>query len=208
MLARLADATGNMAYLDYMNEMWWDATDFLYDPDNKLYYRDDRFRIKEDGSGRREKNGKKVFWSRGNGWVMTGMARLMDYMPADYPDRVRYISLFKEMAERITLLQEEDGLWKASLLYSEGHAHGETSGTGFFCYAFAWGINYGILEKEVYLPVVMRAWNGLNSAVHPSGKLGWVQQIGFAPEEINEDMTEVYGVGAYLLAGSEIIKLR
>lgn len=208
MLARLADATGDEIYLDYMNEMWWDATDFLYDPDEKLYYRDDRFRIKEDGSGRRENNGEKVFWSRGNGWVMGGMARLMDYMPAGYTDREKYVSLFKEMAEKVASIQGEDGLWKSSLLYPEGHDHGEISGTGFYCYALAWGINNGILDKEAYLPVVMRAWDGLNMAVHPSGKIGWVQQIGYAPDEIHEDMTETYGAGAYLLAGSEIYKLR
>jgi len=207
MLARLALSTGNQEYLDYMNEMWWEATAYLFDPGESLYYRDDRFRIKEDGSGRREPNGQKVFWSRGNGWVLAGIARVVDYMPEDYPDRGKYITLFKEMTEKIVSLQGSDGLWKASLLYPEGHAHGETSGSGFYCYAIAWGINQGILEREAYLPVVLRAWNGMNSAVHTDGKLGWVQQIGAAPAEIHANMTEVYGVGAFLLAGSEIMKL-
>ena len=206
-LARLAKTTGNMDYLDYMNEMWWDATEFLYDPMEKLYYRDDRFRIKTDGSGRREPNGDKVFWSRGNGWVMAGIARVLQYMPEDYPDRHQYIHLFKEMARKIVSLQGEDGLWKASLLYPEGHSHGETSGSGFFCYALAWGINNGILERDVYLPAVLRTWNGLNMAVTRDGKLGWVQRIGFAPDDISSESTEVYGVGAYLLAGSEMVKL-
>ncbi len=206
-LARLYQATGNQAYLDYMNEMWWDATDFLFDPEENLYYRDDRYRIKADGSGRREPNGDKTFWSRGNGWVMAGVCRVLQYMPADYPDRDKYIQLLRQMAGKICSLQGEDGLWKASLLYPEGHSHGETSGSGFYCYALAWGINQGILERESYLPCVLKAWDGLNHAVHPSGKLGWVQQVGFAPAEINYDMTEVYGVGAFLLAGSEIAKL-
>ena len=207
MLARLAKATGNQEYLDYMNEMWWDATSFLFDPAESLYYRDDRFRIKEDGSGRRESNGQKVFWSRGNGWVLAGIARVLDYMPADYPDREKYIELYKEMTHKIVSLQGSDGLWKASLLFPEGHAHGETSGSGFYCYAIAWGINQGILDREVYLPAVLRVWDGMNAAVQPDGKLGWVQQIGAGPAEIHKDMTEVYGVGAFLLAGSEIVKL-
>ncbi len=206
-IARLAKATGELKYLDYMNKMWWDAYDFLYDKEECLFYRDDRFRIKEDGSGRREPNGKKVFWSRGNGWVIAGIARILDYMPRDYPDRERYIEVFREMAQKIASSQGEDGLWRASLLYPEGHSHGETSGSGFFCYALAWGINNGILDKETYLPVVLRTWNGLNDAVQKNGKLGWVQRIGSAPDDINPDGTEVYGVGAYLLAGSEIIKL-
>lgn len=206
-LARLASATGDIAYLDYMNEMWWDANEFLYDEQAHLYYRDDRFRIKEDGSGRREPNGNKVFWSRGNGWVIAGIVRVLQYMPEDYPDRDKYIQLYLEMARKVTSLQGEDGLWKASLLYPEGHAHGETSGSGFFCYALSWGINNGILERDVYLPVVLRSWEALTSAVDQKGKLGWVQRIGFAPDDIHADGTEVYGVGAYLLAGSEIIGL-
>ena len=206
-MARLAKTTGELKYLDYMNKMWWDAHDFLYDKEASLFYRDDRFTIKQDGSGRREPNGQKVFWSRGNGWVIAGIARVLDYMPKDYPDRELYIDLYREMAQKIASLQEEDGLWRASLLYPEGHSHGETSGSGFFCYALAWGINNGILDKETYLPVVLRTWNGLNNAVNDNGKLGWVQRIGFAPDAINPDGTEVYGVGAYLLAGSEIIKL-
>lgn len=206
-LARLASVTGNIDYLDYMNEMWWDANDFLYDTTEHLYYRDDRFRIKEDGSGRREPDGSKVFWSRGNGWVIAGIVRVLQYMPEDYPDRDKYISLYLDMAQKITSLQGEDGLWKASLLYPEGHQHGETSGSGFFCYALAWGINNGILERDVFLPVVMNAWEGLTSAVNDEGKLGWVQRIGSAPDAISPGGTEVYGVGAYLLSGSEIIKL-
>ena len=206
-LARMAATTGNMEYLDYMNKMWWDASDFLYDDEESLFYRDDRFRIKEDGSGRREPNGEKVFWSRGNSWVLAGIARVLQYMPADYPDRQQYIDLFTAMTTKIVSLQGTDGLWKASLLYPEGHAHGETSGSGFFCYAMAWGINNGLLTRDTYLPVVLRTWKGLTEAVNQDGKLGWVQRIGYAPDEISKDGTEVYGVGAYLLAGSEIIKL-
>jgi beta-galactosidase len=206
-LARLAAITGNNTYLDYMNEMWWDASDFLYDEEESLFYRDDRFRIKEDGSGRREPNGEKVFWSRGNGWVMAGIARVIQYLPEDYPDRQKYIDMFIEMSTKIVSLQGADGLWRSSLHYPEGHPKGETSGSGFFCFALAWGINNGILERDAYLPVVLRTWNGLTGAVHQDGKLGWVQRIGAAPDGIKKEDTEVYGVGAYLLAGSEIIKL-
>lgn len=207
MLARLASVHNDPAYLDYMNEMWWDATDYLYDPQEKLYFRDDRFLPRDDGSEIREPNGEKVFWSRGNGWVLAGIARVLQYMPADYPDREKYVDLFREMAAKIASLQGEDGLWKTSLLYPQGHQHGETSGSGFFCYAMAWGVNNGILESDVYLPVVLRTWEGLTSAVNDDGRLGWVQKIGYAPDEIYEDGTEVYGVGAFLLAGSEIYKM-
>jgi beta-galactosidase len=207
-LARLAEVTANPKYLEFMNTMWWDSYEFLYNKNQKLFYRDDRYIIKPDGSGRHETNGREVFWSRGNGWVLAGIVRVLQYMPEDYPDREKYIVLYKEMSERIAGLQGSDGLWKSSLLNPEAFPHGETSGSGFFCYAMTWGINNGILPKDTYLPVVLKAWNGLNTAVQPTGKLGWVQKIGYSPDQITSDMTEIYGVGAYLLAGSEIIKLK
>lgn len=196
--------TGDKNYLDFMDQMWWESTDFLFDPEEKLYYRDDRYRIKSDVSGRREKNGKKVFWGRGNGWVMGGLVRVLQDLPHDYPSRPRYEALFKEMAALIVEFRGGDGLWHTSLLNPEGH--GESSGTAFYTYALAWGINEGLLDKDIYRPYALRGWHGLTNIVHPSGKLGWTQQIGHGPAEIHENMWEVYGAGAFLLAGSEIIK--
>ncbi len=202
--ARLYSITGDREYLDYMNEKWWDATDLLYDEDEHLYYRDHRFIIQPDGSGKREENGEKIFWSRGNGWVLAGIARVLQYMPEDYPHRHKYEELFRDMAGRIAGLQGEDGLWRTSLLHPQGH--GESSGTGFYVYAIAWGINEGLLSKDVFMPTALKGWYGLNRLIQPDGKLGWTQRIGYAPDEIDEDMSEVYGAGAFLLAGSEIIK--
>lgn len=206
--ARLAKITGERKYLDFMNTMFWDSKEFLYDKEERLFYRDDRFIIKEDGSGRREANGKKVFWSRGNGWVLAGIVRVLQYMPIDYPDRDKYIQLYKDMADRIIEFQGKDGLWRTSFLNPSSFPNPESSGSGFFCYAIAWGVNNDILPKEKYQPVVIKAWNGLVAAVQPSGKLGWVQKIGYSPAQLTSDMTEVYGVGAFLLAGSEVIKFR
>jgi beta-galactosidase len=203
-LTRLYKITGDQKYLDFMDKMWWESTDFLFDPQESLYYRDDRFRIKSDGSGRREKNGKKVFWGRGNGWVMGGLARVLQDLPLDYPTRPRYEALFKEMAARIIEFQGADGLWHTSLLNPEGH--GESSGTAFYTYALAWGVNEGLLDRDIFMPYALRGWHGLTNIVHPSGLLGWTQQIGYGPAEIHENMWEVYGAGAFLLAGSEIIK--
>ncbi len=205
-LVLLSKVTGDDKYIDFMDELWWDATDFLYDTDEKLYYRDSRFLIKADGSGRREPDGSKVFWSRGNGWVLGGLARVLDYMPADYHSRERFEDLFRDMSARIANLQMPDGLWRSSLLYPEFNEAGESSGTAFFAYGLAWGVNQGLLCEETYLPYILRSWDGLVNNVHPDGKLGWTQQIGFAPDDIHADMSEVYGAGAFLLAGSELVK--
>lgn len=200
-LAMLARVTGNQAYLDLVDKLWWKTTDYLYDPNEHLYFRDGSFLKKW------ERNGAKIFWSRGNGWVMGGLVRVLENMPADYPTRDRWITLYKDMASRITALQQPDGSWRASLLDPASYPIKETSGTSFFAYALAWGINQGILDSEVYAPAVWKAWDALVTSVHPSGKLGYVQPIGAAPNAVSPDQTEVYGVGAFLLCGREMLKM-
>jgi unsaturated rhamnogalacturonyl hydrolase len=191
-------ATGDTRYLELANRLWWKATDYLYDKEEHLYFRDSRF------FESREPNGKKVFWSRGNGWVIAGLARVLDDMPENYPDRPRYLALFKEMAERAAALQGKDGYWRASLLDPDSRPNPETSGTGFFTFALAWGVNRGILDRATYEPAVRKGWTALVAAVRADGMLGWVQRIGDQPGATTADTTEVYGVGALLLAGSEV----
>ncbi|MBB5439012.1 rhamnogalacturonyl hydrolase YesR [Pedobacter sp. AK017] len=199
-LALLAKATGNTQYLDLSNKLWWKTTAYLYDKEEHLFYRDSRF------FDRKEANGKKVFWARGNGWVMGGMARLLDNMPANYPDRPKYIQLFKEMAGKIKTLQQADGSWRTSLLDPESYPSKETSGTAFYCYALAWGINHKILDAKTYLPVVWKAWHALTTSITATGMLGNVQPIGNkAKAEIKADDTEVYAIGGFLLAGTELM---
>ncbi|MCK4753565.1 MAG: glycoside hydrolase family 88 protein [Planctomycetes bacterium] len=207
-MARIAVATGEQKYFDFMNEMWWDTTEFLYDTDEHLYYRDKRYKVGPGGNGKLSPHGKKIFWSRGNGWVMGGMVRVLQYMPKDYPDRGKYIKLFKEMAAKIASLQGKDGLWRTSLLEAQWYPTGETSGSGFFCYALAWGINEGILERGKYLAVVKKSWKALVDAVDENGKLGWVQLVGHDPRSIKKEDSMEYATGAFLLAGSEVVKLR
>jgi rhamnogalacturonyl hydrolase YesR len=201
-LARLYAATGDEKYLDFLNTMWWDTTDFLFDPEARLYYRDKNY------IGKLTPNGKKVFWARGNGWVMAGTVRVLQYLPKDNPYRVRYVTLLQTMAASVSRLQGEDGLWRPSLLDPQETPAPETSSTGFFCYAVAWGINQGYLDRRTYLPVVKKAWRGLVGAVHRDGKLGWVQQIGAAPAKVTFEENQEYGSGAFLLAGSEMYKMK
>jgi rhamnogalacturonyl hydrolase YesR len=199
--ARLTAATGDKKYLDYMNQRWWRTSDHLYDKQEHLFYRDDRFLTQ------REANGKKIFWCRGNGWVMGGLARVLQYMPADYPDRPRYVAQFKEMAARLVKLQGEDGLWRASLLDPKSFPAPESSGSGFILYGLAWGVNQKLLTRADYEPAIRKAWQGLVHCVDTNGRLGFVQAIGANPSMLSATDTEVYGVGAFLLAGSEVYHL-
>ena len=199
-LALATSTTGDRRYAEMMDRLWWKTTDYLYDPRERLFYRDSRF------FDQREPNGSKVFWSRGNGWVLAGLARVLQYLPQDYSARPRFVALFQEMAQRIAGLQAADGYWRSSLLDPLSRPIPETSGTGFFTYALAWGVNAGLLGNE-YERVVYRGWSAMVRAVHPSGMLGYVQRVGAEPGDTGPDQTEVYGSGALLLAGSEVYRL-
>jgi rhamnogalacturonyl hydrolase YesR len=195
-------ATGEKKYLDYMDKHWWLTSDYLYDTIEHLYFRDDRFITQKTAKG------CKVFWSRGNGWVLGGLARVIGYLPADYPSRQKYITQFIEMSGKIASIQGADGLWRSSLLDSEEFPTGESSGSAFFCFALAWGINQGILDDTKYRPVVLKAWQALVGNIDENGMLGYVQQIGDSPKAISKDDWQVYGTGAFLLAGSEVLKMK
>lgn len=200
-LAQLSLVTGDRRYLDLMNHEWWITSGALYDPAEHLYFRDDRFLTMH------EANGKKVFWSRGNGWVLAGLALVLQRMPANYPDRAKYETQFKEMAERIAALQQSDGLWRASLLDPDSYPNPEVSGSGFFTYAMAWGIHNKLLDRRKYLPVVTRSWQGMLTHVYADGRLGSIQPIGGEPGKFKPSSSYVYGVGAFLLAGSELSQI-
>lgn len=178
-------------YLSYADKEVWATVRKLYDPKEHLFYRDST-QIKGH-----------VFWSRGNGWAFAGLARFLEWMPGDYPDRGRYESLFKEMARRVMQLQTPGGTWAPSLLDAKG-APPETSGTALFLYGLAWGVNHGLLDKKSTMPVLVRGWSALHAAIRPDGRLGWVQRIGYAPDQVRADDTQLYGTGALLLAGVEL----
>lgn len=207
-MVKLGVVTGNTDFLKYNDKCFKECYDLLYNKEEHLFARDLNYVLKPDGSGNKEANGKRIFWSRGNGWVMGGLVRILMELPTDYPERPFYESLFKEIAARVLSLQQADGLWRASLLDPDSYPGGEVSGTGFFCYSLAWGINNKLLDKKIYLPAVKKAWVGLNSCVNEEGRVGWVQPIGGSPvRNISAESWEVYGTGAFLLAGSEVIKL-
>lgn len=205
--AMMTEATGDPKYLAEMDRLWWITSDYLYDPAERLYYRDNRY------FDQRAANGAKVFWGRGNGWVVAGLARVLAHMPADFPNRPRYERQFQEMCARLVELQGSDGMWGTSLLDREHFPAPESSGSGFNTFALAWGLNAGLLPgpgmgtRADYEAAALRGWVGLVRCIQPDGMLGYVQAVGDRPRLVNPSDTEVYGAGAFLLAGSEIIPL-
>lgn len=199
--ARLSRITGDQRYVNFMDTEWWSVVDHLFSPEDNLFFRDATF------FDRREANGSKVFWSRGNGWVVAGLVRVLDELPADYPARSRYVALFRAMVERIASLQPEDGLWRSSLLDPSRYPGPEVSGSALFCYALAWGVNRGLLDRAVYREPIMAAWAALVRHVRTDGHLGHIQQPAAQPGSAGATSTAPYGVGAFLLAGAEVHQL-
>ena len=200
--ARLARITGERKYLEFMDREYHATYDLLWDRENHLFWRDSSF------FSRREKNGRKLFWSRGNGWVFGGLALMIPDFPEDWDGRAFYVDLFKQMAESLKECQRADGAWSMGLLGgTESYPVKEASGTAFYAFGMAWGINHGLLERAVYEPVVLRAWDALAGCVAEDGMLAYVQPVGAAPEDAYADKTEVYGVGAFLAAAAEVGKM-
>jgi unsaturated rhamnogalacturonyl hydrolase len=198
--ADMAAATGGKKYLAYMDREWDITTALLYDRQKHLYFRDASYLDKH------EKNGEPLFWSRGNGWVMGGIVRVLQRLPANSPLRPKYIALLKEMAAEMVSIQGKDGLWRPGLLDADSYPLPEISGSAFITYALAYGVNEGILDRKTYWPAVERAWAGMISHIYADGRLGSIQPVGAAPGAYTETSSYVYGVGAFLLAGSEIYR--
>lgn len=198
---KLGKMTGERRFVEFADAEFWASVNVLYDKQEHLFFRDTRY------FDQREDNGAKVFWGRGNGWVIAGIARTLDALPAEHARKSDYVTLFKQMADRLAQLQTEDGYWRSSLLAPARHETPESSAAGLIVFALAWGVNNGYLDEEKFRPVIERGWRGLVRAVHPDGKLGWVQQVASAPGSTRYEDTQLYGVGAFLMAGAEMVDL-
>jgi unsaturated rhamnogalacturonyl hydrolase len=200
-LLRTYAITHDRKYLDYMDHEWWVTSASLYDRQDHLYFRDSRYFTQK------QSNGQKLFWSRGNGWVMGGLANVLEFMPADYPSRAKYVEQFRQMAAKLAEIQSPDGLWRSGLLDPDSYELPEVSGSAFITYGIAYGINHNILDRAKYQPVVEKAWKGMLSHVYADGRLGSIQPIDGQPGKFKPSASYVYGVGGFLLAGSEMHRL-
>jgi len=120
---------------------------------------------------------------------------------------MQYIEHFRQLAAAVAPLQGPDGLWDMNMLEPSDEHKGETSGTALITYALAYGINSGILSREQFQPVVSKAWKGLIAHIYADGRLGAVQPVADSPGRFKPTASYVYGVGAFLLAGSQVYEM-
>ena len=176
-------------------------TDFLYDPVEKLYFRDSRF------FERRDDQGRKLFWSRGNGWVFAGIANLLDALPKDSPHRPRMEGLFREMAAKLKAHPEARRLLGAFLVRPGKLAARDQ--------------RHRLLRLRTRLGREERPARRARSIGRRSTMAGrhcrarWRRTAGWAgcsrsvtgPRSVAEADTQFYGVGAFLLAASAVASI-
>ena len=213
--AKFGKMTGEQKYYDKMWDMYSYTRNVhgeagMYNPKDCLWWRDQDF-----DPPYKEPNGEDCYWSRGNGWVYAALGRVLDEIPTNETHRQDYINDFLAMSKALKKCQREDGFWNVSLHDPTNFGGKETSGTALFVYGMAWGVRNGLLDRREYLPVLLKAWNAMvKDAVHPNGFLGYVQGTGKEPKD-GQPVTyksvpdfEDYGVGCFLLAGTEVYKLK
>ena len=212
-LVKLGTLKGDARYYEKAYEMYaWSRNTLaggLYNEQEGLWWRDADF-----VPPYAEPNGEDCYWSRGNGWVVAALVRVLEELPEDAAHRDLYINDLKTMCKALKACQRKDGFWNVSLHDETNFGGKELTGTALFVYGMAWGINNGLLDRKEYLPVVTKAWNAMvREAVHPNGFLGYVQGTGKEPKDgqpVTYDSKpdfEDYGTGCFLLAGVEVYKL-
>lgn len=205
-LTHLYKQTGNEIYLEKMHTYWLYTNSIMYDEETGLYFRDAKYVYPEHQTFA----GKKDFWARGDGWAFATFARILAELPADHKYRDEYVAFYKRMAEALAESQQPEGHWTRSILdpsYAPGY---ETSGTSLMLYGYLWGINNGIFSEEEYGETVSAAWQYLSEvALQDNGLVGYIQPIGEKADPnqtVSRNSTADFGVGAYLLAASEMYR--
>lgn len=205
-MTKLYTVTKERQYLNKLYIYLQYADSIMYDKEEALYYRDAKYVFPKH----RSVNGKKDFWSRGDGWVFAGLAKVLQDLPKDAPHYTYYVDRYKEMADAIVACQQDEGYWTRSLLDPD-HAPGpETSGTAFFTYGLLWGINHGFFQGQPYEDAANKGWQYLSqTALQADGRVGFVQPIGekaIPGQVVDTNSTANFGVGAFLLAGVEMYR--
>ncbi|SEE33900.1 glycoside hydrolase family 88 protein [Prevotella sp. lc2012] len=202
-MTKMYRLTGDTKYLRKLYENILYSDSIMLDAETGLYYRDGRYVYPQH----KTEAGKKDFWARGDGWVLAGLAKVLQDTPETYVRQPFFVEKFTRMARTVAKLQQPQGYWTRSMMDPRQAPGPETSGTAFFCYGLLWGVNHGYLQKKEFAPVIERAWRYLTeTALQHDGKIGYVQPIGdraIPGQVINADSQQNFGVGAFLLAACE-----
>jgi rhamnogalacturonyl hydrolase YesR len=196
--ARLGVPMNKQSWLSASAKMFASTESHIYDRSASLWWRDSRWA------------GTTTHWSRGNGWIVLALTDTVAALPAGNANRAHYVALLNAMAAALKKNQQAGGYWTADVDHPASFPAPESSGTSFFTYGLARGVQMGYLDSATYLPVVQKAWNWLKTtALRSNGVVGYVQGPSSHPSQfqpISPTATRNYGVGGFLMAGVEASK--
>ena len=204
-MTKMYKLTGDERYLDKLYENLLYTDSIMLDQETGLYFRDGKYVYPKH----KTESGKKDFWARGDGWVLAGLAKVLQDMPQQYKHRQFFVDKYVRLAKAVAALQQKEGYWTRSMMDPQQAPGPETSGTAFFTYGILWGVNHGYLAKKEFKPVIKKAWKYLTeTALQADGKLGYVQPIGekaIPGQVVDANSQANFGVGAFLLAACEYV---
>ncbi|MBN2008282.1 glycoside hydrolase family 88 protein [candidate division KSB1 bacterium] len=102
------------------------------------------------------------FWGRAVGWYAMALVDVLDFFPADHPQRQPIIDVLQRLAVAITAVQDSvTGVWY-QVLDQGGRAGNylEASASCMFTYALLKGVAHGYLDEK-YRAVGAKAYQGI-----------------------------------------------
>ena len=205
-MTKMYKLTGDTKYLRKLYENILYSDSIMLDYETRLYFRDGKYVYPKHKTA----NGKKDFWARGDGWVLAGLAKVLQDMPETYVRQPFFVEKYVNLARAVKQIQQPKGHWTRSMMDPKQAPGYETSGTAFFCYGMLWGVNTGYLSKKEFAPAIEKAWNYLTTiALQKDGKIGYVQPIGeraIPGQTVDSNSQANFGVGAFLLAACEYVR--
>lgn len=205
-MTKMYKLTGDTKYLRKLYENILYSDSIMLDYETRLYFRDGKYVYPKHKTA----NGKKDFWARGDGWVLAGLAKVLQDMPETYIRQPFFVEKYVNLARAVKQIQQPKGYWTRSMMDPKQAPGYETSGTAFFCYGMLWGVNNGYLSKKEFAPAIEKAWNYLTTiALQKDGKIGYVQPIGeraIPGQTVDSNSQANFGVGAFLLAACEYVR--
>ncbi len=149
-------------------------------------------------------------WGRANGWAVMAQVELLRRLPDSHPKRDTLVTILRHHLEGLCKYQDSTGLWHQVLDQYDSYL--ETSCSAMFCYGIAAAVNRGWLDTS-YRGAARKAWKGISSRVREDGQIEGIcrgTEVGLELRFYYERPTPLNdprGIGAVLLAGTEILHL-
>ncbi len=201
-LSRVGKLTGDKKYFDFATKQVINFNKYLFDDDKELIFHNWYSDVNHTGV---------AFWGRANGWALLAQVDLLDRLPDNYPLRDSLITLLQRHILGVAKYQSASGLWHQ--LLDKGDSYLETSCSAMFTYAIARAVNKGYIDKR-YSSIAEKGWEGILTKIHPDGQIESVCTGTVVSNNLVDYynrpalLNDIHGIGAVLLAGSEVLQLK